>query len=54
MMPLSFSARLILGGIMGRKSKFRFFPVIIICLGFTLLAAALIGQQFYGTYTQDE
>ena len=51
---LSFSARLILGGIMGRKSKFRFFPVIIICLGFTLLAAALIGQQFYGTYTQDE
>ena len=39
---------------MGRKSKFRFFPVIIICLGFTLLAAALIGQQFYGTYTQDE
>ena len=51
---LSFSARLILGGIMGRKSKFRFFPVIVICLGFTLLAAALIGQQFYGTYTQDE
>lgn len=49
-----FSARLILGGIMGRKSKFRFFPVIVICLGFTLLAAALIGQQFYGTYTQDE
>ena len=39
---------------MGRKSKFRFFPVIIICLGFTLLAAALIGQQFYGTYMQDE
>ena len=39
---------------MGRKNKFRFFPVIIICLGFTLLAAALIGQQFYGTYTQDE
>ena len=39
---------------MGRKSKFRFFPVIVICLGFTLLAAALIGQQFYGTYTQDE
>ena len=51
---LSFSARLILGGFMGRKSKFRFFPVIIICLGFTLLAAALIGQQFYGTYMQDE
>ena len=39
---------------MERNSKIRFFPVIIICLGFILLAAALIGHQFYGAYTPEE
>ena len=38
---------------MGRRSKFRFFPVIMICIAFALLSFALIGQQYYGTSSQD-
>lgn len=39
---------------MNKNKSFRFFPIIIICLVFALLSLALIGQQFYGTYSQDE
>ena len=39
---------------MGTNKRFRFFPVIIICLAFVLLSVALLGQQFYGRFTQKE
>ena len=39
---------------MKRNSMLRFFPVIVICIAFALLSAALIGQHFYGSYAQNE
>ncbi len=38
---------------MNKSKRFRFFPVILICAVFILLSSALIGQQFYGNYSQN-